>query len=528
MAKLTAVGNEVASEESKLNFVPNGPNVCLTPAAPSPIPLPYPITTDTSDLVVGCETILHKEKKTMNTHSKVRAVRGNEPGTLGDIVTGVNRGSAWALVGPPTVLFEGAPVATATSSGFGNCIVPGDAPALPAQTPGTFLGGGGSGTTLTGECAEAVADCGLSAIDFAPFDQLIEVVRAAHDRCRDYDDTRWLEEHERAFDHRDVEAQSSQAAESRLRRAPTGRERHLAECVGAPIVHPSFYAQRGGGFPPAYFPPRAPAAPQSRGLTPRLGVNRVFSTLRAELRASDGRARHAGDWLDADVLRSHRDERVAAILLDAQDEDEPRLRSTDLAASIRPRQAESERRALEQELPQPPQIPRASSGEASGAEAAGDDDESASANGPQRQAQGCVGGAAEAQQSDMRRSLREDFTGGFVASQQEAQSGERGSRRTLDRARADYVQALADRKVASFAGDRRESTESEVAERRAAVVLARAMVDQRSASALVTSLSALQWNALELSAGSEQRAARMPDTPSAGPPRSLSCGVRDD
>ncbi len=122
MPKLTALNNEVASEESALSFVPNAPNVCLTPAAPSPIPVPYPIMTDTSQLAVGCETVLHNGKKTMNTHSKVQAVRGNEAGTGGDIITAVNRGTAWALVGPPTVLFEGAPVVTATSPGFGNCV----------------------------------------------------------------------------------------------------------------------------------------------------------------------------------------------------------------------------------------------------------------------------------------------------------------------------------------------------------------------------------------------------------------------
>jgi hypothetical protein len=121
MSKVTALGQEIASEETSLKFVPNAPNVCLTPAAPSPVPVPYPILADTSELSVGCETVLHKGKKTMNTHSKVAAVRGNEAGTGGDIISGVNRGTAWALIGPPTVLFEGAPAVTATSPGFGNC-----------------------------------------------------------------------------------------------------------------------------------------------------------------------------------------------------------------------------------------------------------------------------------------------------------------------------------------------------------------------------------------------------------------------
>lgn len=122
MGELTAAGLTVASEESSLGFVPMAPNVCLTPAAPSPIPVPYPILGDTSQLSVGCESILHNGKKTMNTKSKVAAIRGNEAGTGGDVVTGVNRGTAWAVIGPPTVLFEGAPVVTATSPAFGNCL----------------------------------------------------------------------------------------------------------------------------------------------------------------------------------------------------------------------------------------------------------------------------------------------------------------------------------------------------------------------------------------------------------------------
>lgn len=122
MSDLTAMSQAVASEETSLNFVPNAPNVCLTPSAPSPIPVPYPIMGDTGQLSTGCESVLHKGKKTMNTQGKLAAVRGNEAGTGGDIITGLNRGTAWALIGPPTILFEGAPVVTSTSPGFGNCL----------------------------------------------------------------------------------------------------------------------------------------------------------------------------------------------------------------------------------------------------------------------------------------------------------------------------------------------------------------------------------------------------------------------
>lgn len=122
MSDLTAAGLVVASEESALNFVPMAPNLCLTPAAPSPIPVPYPLIGDTGQLDPGCDSILQNGKKTMNTKSKIASLSGNEAGSGGDIITGVNTGTAWAVVGPPTVLFEGASVATATSPGFGNCL----------------------------------------------------------------------------------------------------------------------------------------------------------------------------------------------------------------------------------------------------------------------------------------------------------------------------------------------------------------------------------------------------------------------
>src|SRR5690606_37298965 len=126
------------------------------------------------------------------------------------------------------------------------------------------------GTTLTGECAEAAADCGLSAIDFAPFEQLIDVVRAAHDRCREYDQTRWLAERERSFDTEDTEEQRAQNEERRLRRRPTSRERYLAQCVPAPLLDSSFFQAREGdastNYPGAlgYDLRLAPAAPQPR------------------------------------------------------------------------------------------------------------------------------------------------------------------------------------------------------------------------------------------------------------------------
>jgi len=117
---VTALGMDVACEASSHQVVPLAPNVCITPAAPSPLPIPYPIMGDTSNLDPGCEDTLIDNKKSMNTDSKVKAMHGNEPGTQKDIITFKTSGSAFALVGAPTVMFEGAMVVVTGSPGFGN------------------------------------------------------------------------------------------------------------------------------------------------------------------------------------------------------------------------------------------------------------------------------------------------------------------------------------------------------------------------------------------------------------------------
>ena len=75
---VTAIGMDVCSESSSHQVVPMAPNVCITPAAPSPLPIPYPIMGSTSSLDPGCEDTKIESKKSMSTKSKVAAVHGNE------------------------------------------------------------------------------------------------------------------------------------------------------------------------------------------------------------------------------------------------------------------------------------------------------------------------------------------------------------------------------------------------------------------------------------------------------------------
>jgi hypothetical protein len=116
----TAMSMDIATEDSGHQVVPMAPNVCITPAAPSPLPLPYPIMGTSANLDPGTEKVQESSKKVMNTGCKVKEVHGNEAGTQKDIITFQTGGHAWALPVMMTIHFEGKPVVVTANPGFGN------------------------------------------------------------------------------------------------------------------------------------------------------------------------------------------------------------------------------------------------------------------------------------------------------------------------------------------------------------------------------------------------------------------------
>lgn len=119
---LTAVAMDVASEDSTHQIPPLAPNMCITPAAPSPLPMPYPIIGDTGRLASGTEKTKVKGKKVLTLKGKTQMCSGNEAGVQKDIITFTTKGKAFALVGAPVVMFEGAMVVITGSPGFGNAM----------------------------------------------------------------------------------------------------------------------------------------------------------------------------------------------------------------------------------------------------------------------------------------------------------------------------------------------------------------------------------------------------------------------
>lgn len=121
MGKVTAMNMNVVCEDTGHVVTPMAPNMCITPAAPSPLPMPYPITGTSSNLDPGCEKTKVKNKKVLNADGKVKKINGNEPGTQKDIITMTTGDHAFPLPVPAvTVHFEGQPVSITGNPGFGN------------------------------------------------------------------------------------------------------------------------------------------------------------------------------------------------------------------------------------------------------------------------------------------------------------------------------------------------------------------------------------------------------------------------
>lgn len=118
---VTAMAMDVVTEKSNHVVVPMAPNMCITPCAPSPIPMPYPITGTSSKLDPGLSKVLIKGKKTMNFKCKVKKVNGNQPGTQKDVSTMQTAGHAWAFPVPAVnIHFEGGPVTITGNAGLAN------------------------------------------------------------------------------------------------------------------------------------------------------------------------------------------------------------------------------------------------------------------------------------------------------------------------------------------------------------------------------------------------------------------------
>ncbi len=83
------------------------PDVCKTPAAPSPIPIPYPNIGKSSDTSQGPTTVKTDGQMPMVKGAKYARSTGDEPGAMGGVLSGVHLAECEFLSYSFDVKFEG-------------------------------------------------------------------------------------------------------------------------------------------------------------------------------------------------------------------------------------------------------------------------------------------------------------------------------------------------------------------------------------------------------------------------------------
>jgi len=83
------------------------PDVCITPCAPSPVPIPYPNLGQSSDTAQGPTTVTTDGQMPMVKGAVYSRSSCDEPGTNGGVMSGVNMNVCEFLMYSFDVKFEG-------------------------------------------------------------------------------------------------------------------------------------------------------------------------------------------------------------------------------------------------------------------------------------------------------------------------------------------------------------------------------------------------------------------------------------
>ncbi|HHH30209.1 MAG TPA: DUF4150 domain-containing protein, partial [Polyangiaceae bacterium] len=147
VGKVTAVKMDLVTKKSGHQMTGMAVSVCLTPAAPSPLPIPYPtMGTVAEGIDDPCMRTKAGGAIIMTVGSCMSKCHGNEPGTLKEVVSLNTAGPCFPALGAPIVLMELGMAGITGSIGQMNKLpVPGVGGSASGAGGGAGGGGGGGG-----------------------------------------------------------------------------------------------------------------------------------------------------------------------------------------------------------------------------------------------------------------------------------------------------------------------------------------------------------------------------------------------
>jgi len=117
--------------------VVTSPDVCNTPAGITVVPIPYVNTARSSDTTQGSNTVIMDAHPVMLSDSVFSTSSGDEPGTIGGVSSGVNKGQARFVTTSNDVIVEGKPVGRRLDLMVSNRSSSGNTPPAALQQPNT-------------------------------------------------------------------------------------------------------------------------------------------------------------------------------------------------------------------------------------------------------------------------------------------------------------------------------------------------------------------------------------------------------
>lgn len=151
VAKCTALKMDVVTKKSGHQMTGMAVSVCLTPAAPSPLPIPYPtMGTVAEGITDPCMRTKIGGAIVMTVGSCMSKCHGNEPGTLKEVVSLNTAGPCFPALGAPIVIMELGMAGITGSIGQMNKSITVGASGSASGAGGSAGGGGGGGGSGSG------------------------------------------------------------------------------------------------------------------------------------------------------------------------------------------------------------------------------------------------------------------------------------------------------------------------------------------------------------------------------------------
>jgi hypothetical protein len=110
------------------------PDVCLTPAVPAPIPVPYPNIAMSPMAIPSQTSVFIEAMPVHNLGTEIPMTNGDNGGVVGGVASGTDMGPSRHLLGANTVLVGGLPVTRLTSMSLQNSTNAPGARIVPSQT----------------------------------------------------------------------------------------------------------------------------------------------------------------------------------------------------------------------------------------------------------------------------------------------------------------------------------------------------------------------------------------------------------